>query len=70
MKQACANAGVSWSQGPPVYESHVHCDWRNEALDESFYGALGAWWPEEWMMPPQGGEIVADGLVVSQADGY
>jgi hypothetical protein len=60
VQQACANAGVSWSAGPPVYESHVHCDWRDVALDTSFYGALGGWFASDWVPSFQGASILAE----------
>jgi len=43
-----------------VYESHVHCDWRNETLDSSFYGALGGWISPEWMSPAQSADIAIE----------
>ncbi len=33
---ACDNNGAGYTQ---VYATHVHCDWRNDAVDTTFYGA-------------------------------
>ena len=32
---ACKTLGASYIE---IYNSHVHCDWRDETLDEGFYG--------------------------------
>lgn len=36
--QICVSLGADFKR---KYVSHVHCDWRNEPLDSSFYGTVG-----------------------------
>lgn len=35
VRDACRIEGASYVK---VYSSHVHCDWRNDPLDEAFFG--------------------------------
>lgn len=35
VRDACEDAGASFTL---LYESHVHCDWRDDALDLAFFG--------------------------------
>ncbi len=36
LRQACEDAGAAFVS---VYTSHIHCDWRDDPVDTSFFGA-------------------------------
>ena len=53
-----------------VYETHVHCDWRDDRLDSSFFSAArtAALWTEQ---PELSAEILRDGdVLVAPAQGW
>jgi hypothetical protein len=47
-----------------VYETHIHCDWRNDALSEPFFG-LGRQWITPSSAPALDASIVHRGTVLT-----
>ena len=38
LEQACIEAGAGYVG---VYTTHIHCDWRDDHVDEAFFGPAG-----------------------------
>lgn len=55
----CGAEGAGFRQ---LYEDHVHCDWRNEAVDEGFFG------PPAGMVAPAPGPLAA--AIVADGDAW
>lgn len=74
LESACYAHGAGFVS---VYVSHVHCDWRDDAQEDAFYGSVGPPPPQpvgqarggSWVMPSARLEV-ADGLLTATAEGF